>query len=241
MTEQELRELLVSTVSLWIGAKRGDATHRHIVDTYNLYLPHPRGYKMTYTADWCAATVSAAGIVSNLQDIIPVECSCGEMIRLYQELGRWVEDDSYIPQMGDVIFYSWKDDGKGDNRLAPNHVGIVSKVKGNTITVVEGNMGSRSVVGTRNVPVNGRYIRGYGIPDYAGKAAQMAKEEEYDMKLYRYVEELPYGKESVTKAIQNGYIKLVEDDSMGLWEPNIQTIILLDRAGILDKPAIVGR
>lgn len=64
------------------------------------------------------------------------------------------------------------------------------------------------------------------------------EKEDEEMKLYRYVNELPYGKESVTKAIQNGYIKLNPDGSMGLWEPNLQTVIMMDRAGMLDKPAV---
>ena len=109
---------------------------------------------------------------------------------------------------------------------------------GTTITVVEGNMGSPSHVGTRKIQVNARYIRGYCCPDYASMADNT---EEDNMKLYKYVNELPYGQEAVTKAIQNGYINLAEDGSMGLWEPNIQTIILMNRAGMFDKPAIEGR
>lgn len=67
------------------------------------------------------------------------------------------------------------------------------------------------------------------------------KEEEDGMKLYRYVNELPYGQEAVTRAIQSGHIKLNEDGSMGLWECSIQTVILMDRAGMFDKPAIAER
>lgn len=62
--------------------------------------------------------------------------------------------------------------------------------------------------------------------------------EEPGMKLYKYVNELPYGKESVTKAIHNGYIRLNPDGSMGLWEANIQTVILMDKAGMFDKPPV---
>lgn len=41
------------------------------------------------------------------------------MVRLYQELGRWVEDDAYVPSPGDVIFYDWQDSGVGDNAGQP--------------------------------------------------------------------------------------------------------------------------
>lgn len=47
---------------------RGDAVHKSIVDAYNSYLPHPRGYKLTYTDDYCAAMVSAA--VGKLQELL---------------------------------------------------------------------------------------------------------------------------------------------------------------------------
>ncbi len=42
-------------------------------------------------------------------------------------------------------------------------------VNGNTITVIEGNMSNK--VGERALQVNGRYIRGYCLPDYASKAS----------------------------------------------------------------------
>lgn len=170
MTEQEIRQQVVATVRSWLGAKKGDATHHQIIDIYNSHKPLPRGVRMSYTMDWCAATVSSAAIANGLTGIMPVECSCGSMVRLYQQLGRWVEDDNYTPQPGDVIFYAWGDDGVGDCTKAPNHVGIVVSVNGDAIMATEGNMGSSSVVGTRRIARGGRYIRGYGIPDYASKA-----------------------------------------------------------------------
>lgn len=170
MTEQEIRKQAVDLIRSWVGAPKGSNTHHQIIDIYNSYKPLPRGVRMSYTMDWCAATTSAVWIALGLTDIMPVECSCGELIRLYQAMGRWVEDDAYIPKPGDLIMYDWDDDGEGDNRGAPEHVGMITNVAGRTITVVEGNMGSPSRVGTRTLQVNGRYIRGYCCPDYASKA-----------------------------------------------------------------------
>lgn len=170
MTEAEIRSRVVSRLQGWVGARRGDATHRYIIDTYNSHKPRPRGYKMSYTDDWCAATPSAVAVLENLTDIMPVECSCGEMMRAYQAMGRWVENDAYIPKPADLIFYTWGDDGVGDSTKAPNHVGTVEKVVGSTIIVIEGNKGANSVCGRREININGRYIRGYAIPDYASKA-----------------------------------------------------------------------
>lgn len=231
MTETEIRQKVVAIPFQWLGAKKGSNIHHKIIDIYNSYTPLPRKVRMSYTMDWCAATTSAVGIVAGLTDIMPVECSCGELIRLYKALGCWVENDSHIPLPGDLVLYAWDDDGVGDCTKAPNHIGMVTSVIGDYITIIEGNMGSQSKVGTRKIKVNERYIRGYCCPDYASEV-------EDDMKLYKYVNELPYGKDSVTKAIQNGYIKLNKDGSMGLWEANIQTVILMDRTGMLDKPTV---
>jgi len=245
MTEQKIRQTVVDKARTFMGAKKGGTVHRAIVDTYNAYPDRPlrngRPYNVTYTDNWCATFVSAVGIALDLTEIMPVECSCTAMIALYKAKGRWVEDDAYVPKIGDIIMYYWgdgKDYATTDQRNAPNHVGFVTKVRGNTMTITEGNMGSSSVVGDRTIQINGRYIRGYCCPDYASMADNT---EEDNMKLYKYVNELPYGQEAVTKAIQNCYINLAEDGSMGLWEPNIQTIILMNRAGLFDKPAIEGR
>ena len=141
---------------------------------YNSCLPLARGYKVQPTDDYCATGASAAGIKAGLTDIIPRECSCGYMIQLFQKMSRWVENDAYIPDTGDFVFYYWKDGtnyATTDCTSWPDHVGIVLEVNKNTreILIGECNMGG-GLVGTRKITINGRYIRGYGIPDYASKA-----------------------------------------------------------------------
>lgn len=170
MTEQELRQMVVSVAKGWLGVKGGTPEHRTIVDIYNAHRPLARGYKLKYTDAWCAGFASAVAVAAGLTDIIPTEVGCEEHIRLFKKLGRWVEDDAYTPQPGDYIFYDWQDDGKGDNRGYSDHVGIVEKVEGNTITVIEGNKGN--AVARRSLKVNGRYIRGYGVPNYDLKAVE---------------------------------------------------------------------
>ena len=168
MTELELRNAVVNTIKSWHGAKMGSETHKKIIDTYNSQSSLPRGVKMTYTYSWCAATVSAAFITCNLTDIMPLECSCNEMIKLCNQKGIWIEDDAYIPKIGDVIFYDWDDSGKGDCKGQAEHVGIVIDVKSNKIYVEEGN--KNNAVGEKVLAINGRYIRGFATPDYASKA-----------------------------------------------------------------------
>lgn len=158
------REEIVKVMKSWIGKKEADGTHKEIIDIYNAHKPLARGYKVKYTDSWCAATVSAAAIKCGLTDIIPTECSCQKMIELLKKMGSWVEDDGYTPQGGDIIFYDWGDSGKGDNTGGSDHVGIVEKCKEGKISVIEGN--KSDAVGRRTINVNGKYIRGFGVPKY---------------------------------------------------------------------------
>lgn len=158
------REQIVKQAQAWVGRKESNGTHKPIIDIYNSHKPLARGYKVKYTDAWCATTVSAVAIECGATDIIPTECSCAKMIELLKSISSWMETDSYTPKPGDLMFYDWEDTGKGDCTGAPNHVGIVEKVSGNTITVIEGNYDN--AVKRRTLKVNGRYIRGYGIPKY---------------------------------------------------------------------------
>lgn len=170
MTGQDLRGKVVSAAQGWLGRKESDGSHRAIIDLYNSHKPLARGYPVKYTDPWCAAFVSAAAIKAGLTAIIPTECGCEEYIKRFQALGAWVEEDGYIPSPGDYIFYDWQDDGKGDCTGRADHVGIVTSCDGKTVQVIEGNL--NNAVGCRTLPVNGRYIRGYGVPDYASLAEE---------------------------------------------------------------------
>lgn len=168
MTENQLRQKVVGIAQKYIGCKESDGSHRKIIDLYNSHKPLARGYKVTYQDAWCSTFASAVAIEAGLTDIIPTECGCGNHIALFQKLGSWQENDAYVPSPGDYVFYDWDDSGAGDNRGGADHVGIVEKVSGSTITVIEGNYSDS--VKRRNIAVNGRYIRGYGVPKYASKA-----------------------------------------------------------------------
>lgn len=175
MTTEQIRQKVVEKMRSWIGCKESDGSHKKIIDLYNSHKPLARGYAVKYTDAWCATTVSAASIACGLTDIMPTECGCDAMIKLYRNLGRWEENDAYRPSPGDVVFYDWDDNGIGDNRGSSDHVGVVDHVSGNTITIIEGN--KSNAVGTREIQVNGKYIRGYGLPNYASKATSASHTE----------------------------------------------------------------
>ena len=165
MTELELRKLVVNTAIKYLGCKESDGSHRKIIDLYNSQNPLPVGYKVTYWDAWCATFVSAVAVELGLTDIIFPECGCGRMITLFKNKGRWKETDSYVPEIGDIVMYDWDDSGSGDNTGGADHVGFVVEQSGNTIKIVEGNKSDS--VSYRTISVNGRYIRGYCLPDYA--------------------------------------------------------------------------
>lgn len=198
MTELELRNKVVEAMRDWLGWSEANGQYRAIIDLYNSQRPLPRGYAVQYDDEWCATCVTAAGIQAGLHDIILGECSCGKMIELYQAAGRWEKNDAYRPEPGDIIMYDWQDTGKGDNTGGADHVGIVEKVVGSTITVIEGNKGE--AVARRTLAVNGRYIRGYCLPDYASKA-----EEDSEVSYEQW-------KEYMTK-----YQKELQDNDCGEW------------------------
>lgn len=169
MTERELRNQMVAQAEYWLGRKESDMSHRVIIDVYNSIDPLPRGYRMTYYDPWCAAFVSAVAQACNLAKWVFPECACDPMIALYKQAGRWMERDDYRPDPGDLIMYDWNDNGYGDNTGSADHVGMVEKVEGNTIWIIEGNCADAVLRQKRSI--NSMNIRGFCLPDYAAAAS----------------------------------------------------------------------
>ena len=255
MTESELRAKVVSTAQSYIGCNESDGSHKKIIDIYNGHKPLARGYAVKYTDAWCATFGSTVAILTGLTDIIPTECGCSGMIELFKKLGSWQERDDYIPKPGDYIFYDWQDGANyatTDNTGAPDHVGIVEKVVGNTITVIEGNYSN--AVKRRTLEVNGRYIRGYGVPKYESKAAtsnpntaavttENTNEEDDDMPKYKTLEDVPTSyRPTIRKLMEKGALRgeadpdptRLEDNVLNLSETYCRVFTTLDRLGKLD-------
>lgn len=156
---------VVAQAQAWLGKNEADGSHKEIIDIYNSHKPLARGYKVNWKTDpWCAVFVSAVAVKLGYTDIIPTECSCSKMIELLKGIGAFVEDDAYVPKAGDILFYDWDDKGTGENKNNPDHVGIVENVVGDTINVIEGNYDDS--VKRRSIRVNGKHIRGFGVPKY---------------------------------------------------------------------------
>ena len=138
-------------------------THEGALKIYNGQKKLPRGYKVTQKDPWCATWVSAVLIKAGVK--INSECSCNELIKLNKDI--WVEDDNYMPKIGDLVLYDWQDTGIGDNKGSADHVGIVCEINSTGFKVIEGNMSNK--VGYRTLKYNGKFIRGFITPRYEEK------------------------------------------------------------------------
>ena len=164
--EAALRLQAVQTAEGYLGCNEYDGgSHQRIIDLYNSHEPLAVDYVVQYTDSWCSAFVSAVAIQRGLTDIIPTECGCERQIGLFQDLGRWEEQDNAIPLPGDLIFYDWDETGRGDCTGWSDHVGMVVGTKWPFIKVIEGNRDDQVMY--RIIAINDTQIRGFGKPDYA--------------------------------------------------------------------------
>lgn len=163
--ESEKRLSLVAAAEAYLGANEADGSYQVILERYNAQPVLPQGYALQDSDSWCAAFVTVAAMDAGLSQRIPPECGCQRQIGLWQALGSWQEDDGYIPQPGDIIYYDFDENRLRDCTGWSDHVGIVVGVKWPFIKVIEGNW--RDAVCSRVLFINDIHIRGYGLPDYS--------------------------------------------------------------------------
>lgn len=163
------RKQMVDLALEFKGATQGSVRHRDLVNTFNKVKPH--GEVANYKCPWCAITWTALGIKGGYTPKnFPMSYNCGQLITDAKKLDMWIEKDSYVPEIGDGVIYSWSDNGKGDCKTGASHVGTVISVnkKKKTFKVLEGNKGESSTVGVRTMPFDGQHIRGFIHPKYTG-------------------------------------------------------------------------
>ncbi len=129
-----------------------------------------------YFVVWCAkqAGISPEAITGTSS----YGGSCYTYLSGLRAKGRFfVNDGSYTPKKGDLVFYNSTRSTSGST-----HVGFVLSADENTVTVVEGNVGLN---GTRGVAqkvrprysyvTNGMVIIGFGVPAYSGEEVPKVK------------------------------------------------------------------
>ena len=204
----------------WLGTKEGSREHLEILKIYNGIRPLPRGYEVTQKDAWCAAFASAAAVMAGAGERYPLECSCSRMIEGAKAMGIWVEDDGYVPRIGDWVLYNWQAEPDGDDAGAPDHVGVVIGLEAGDILAVEGNFDNG--VKLRRFPVNWEKLRGFICP----------KGE--DVMRYHTLDEIPdYAKATIEKLVKDRSLRGITEDDLGLTEDLVRTLVILDRRGIL--------
>ena len=158
----------VSVMQGWVGYSEANGKYKQIIDLYNSHKPLARGYKLKYSDEWCDGTISAAAIKAGAVDIIGTEVGCEEHVKIFKQKGIWIEDGTITPKKGDIILFNWDDNTQPNNGYS-DHIGVVEKVSGNTITTIEGN--KSQAVGRRTLKVGAGNIRGYARPKYKAESS----------------------------------------------------------------------
>ena len=132
-----------------------ESTKNYIVEangeTIKGYSRYGAWYGVPY-GDWCAMFASFCIRYAGIEGI-PIDANCPNWIRQLQSVGLYHDEDDYIPQSGDLIFFDWNGDGSSD------HVGIVVEVDGNKVKTIEGNSGD--TVGYHTYNLSNVTIQGY--------------------------------------------------------------------------------
>lgn len=173
------RQAVVDLVTSWHGKKESDGSFKEIIDIYNT-LPTaqlPRKTKMLYSWEWCACTWSALAVKLCYLPVMPIEISCYYIIENAKKMGCWQENDNYVPKPADAVIYDWQDNGVGDNKGNPDHIGTVIEVYEDAgyMVVEEGNYGE--AVKKRTISLNGKFIRGFITPKYTDNTVSAPKQE----------------------------------------------------------------
>jgi hypothetical protein len=160
-----LEELLKQDYhSLWNGllygiTSIGDGSMIEIADTQIGNIggePYWNWYGFSERVEWCACFVSWCAEMCGYIEagILPKFAGCDIGVGWFKIRDQW-QDGSYTPAPGDIIFFDWNGDGSSD------HVGIVERVDGEFVHMIEGNSCAR-----RSYLLDSGKILGYGVPVY---------------------------------------------------------------------------
>ena len=225
MTELELRLQCALSAARWLGTREGSAEHRELLEIYNSIRPLPRGYALRESDPWCAAFASATAVLAGAGELLPLECSCAKIIEKAKTMGIWVEEDDYVPQIGDWVLYNWDAAQSGDDTGAPDHVGVVIGRDGERLLAAEGNYDN--AVKLRRLCVNDQPIRGFVCPRFSGEEAPESTG-------IRTIQQVPeYARATVEKLLSDGSLKGVAEGDLGLTEELLRVLVILDRRGVL--------
>ena len=158
VTKTSVRKRVRDAAIGWVGKNEKDGSYKQIVDCYNNGSYYDSGF-LYYGNEWNAGFVSAVFIKAGKTGLIFPDSSCRSIMSSAEATGSWIENDAYVPDRGDVIFFNFSDSGSGDCRYGCDHAGIVVNVNCNVITFVEAGSSKKTGNGAvryNTIPVNGR-------------------------------------------------------------------------------------
>ena len=122
-------------------------------------------YGFNERVEWCACFVSWCANECGYVDrgIIPKFSACANGIEWFKERRRWADREGYIPKIGDISFFDWKNKSDENQDGVSDHVGIVKSVdiENKKVHTIEGNSGD--AVKKRTYDINDVEIMGYGF------------------------------------------------------------------------------
>ena len=121
----------IANCEKYLGCKESNGSHKKIIDIFN--SSKLKTFSVSYSDAWCAAFISAMAVETGMDKLIPISANCDEMYKKGTIMGISIPKSSWIPKVGDIIFYDWNVNGELD------HVGAVKSIDGSGITVIEGN------------------------------------------------------------------------------------------------------
>lgn len=121
--------------------------------------------------EWCAMYASFCLHYAGVPESdFPREASCSRWISALRGQSLYAAAGEAEPDVGDMIFLDWEKDG------AVDHVGIVTRVSGGTVTTIEGNV--EHMVAERSYALTDGRIVGYGLLNKAWDVHQASQEQE---------------------------------------------------------------
>lgn len=157
--------------------------------------------------------------------------SCTTLYNFYKANAQIVDTAEARP--GDLVFFTFNDSDR--RKGIKNHIGICEANEQGYITTIDGNTGTTNEANGGAVMRKRRawkYVTGVARPTYTIED----KEETEDMKIYHWFADMPdWARQSAEKAYKKGIIKADADtNAVNVYEVNLQTIVWLDRLGLLD-------
>lgn len=143
----------------WNGYSESNGkAQKYIVDPWCKYM----GMKISCKNHaWCAIAVASCLYQVGVKKR-SMSAGCTTQMKWYKSKKRFHARGSYVPKVGDLVFYDF--DGKGN----ATHTGMVTSVnykKKGYIYVIEGNKSNK--VGYRHISYTSKSILGFATPYYS--------------------------------------------------------------------------